>query len=105
MAARSLDIPEMQTLVEFPGDPNGLDYHHRIFWYRIDRSVWIFSTLDYDVYEEDYDGVAVVPFPLPRNSEYPQGYAGQMYIPRNAELIPEASGQCPGSCRWMAPRD
>ena len=64
MAARSLDIAEMQTLVEFPGDPNGLDYHHRIFWYRIDRSVWIFSTLDYDVYEEDYDGVAVVPFPL-----------------------------------------
>ena len=87
MAARTLDIPELQTLVEFGGDPNGLDFHHRIFWYRIDRSVWIISTPDYDVYEEDYDGVTVVP--LSRNSEYPQGYAGQMYIPRNAELMQE----------------
>ncbi|CAK9065953.1 unnamed protein product [Durusdinium trenchii] len=83
-AARTLDIPELQMLVEFAGDPNGLDFHHRIR-YRVDRSTWIISTPDYDVYEEDFDGVTVVP--LSRNSEYPGAYAGQMYIPRNQELM------------------
>ena len=84
-AARTLDIPELQMLVEFAGDPNGLDFHHRILWYRVDRSTWIISTPDYDVYEEDFDGVTVVP--LSRNSEYPGAYVGQMYIPRNQELM------------------
>ena len=59
--ARTLDIPELQMLVELPGDDNGLDFHHRILWYRVDRSMWIISTPDLDVYEEDYDGVTVVP--------------------------------------------
>lgn len=79
--ARTLDVPEMQMLVEFPGDANGLDFHHRIFWFRVDRSIWIISTPDLDVYEEDYDGMTVVP--LSRNSDYPPGYAGQLYIPQN----------------------
>eukprot|EP00435_Cladocopium_sp_Y103_P074179 s45_g47.t1 len=82
---RTLDIPELQMLVEFPGDANGLDFHHRIFWFRVDRSVWIISTPDADVYEEDYDGVTVVP--LSRNSLYPQGYAGQMYVPDPVDLM------------------
>lgn len=51
----------------------------------MDRSVWIISTPDLDVYEEDYDGVTVIP--LSRNSDYPQAYAGQMYVPRNADLL------------------
>lgn len=84
---RTLDVPEMQMLVEFPGDPGGLDYHHRIFWYRVDRAVWIISTPDYDVYEEDYDQMTVIP--LPRNGSYPAGYAGQMYVPDNAALMAE----------------
>ena len=81
----TLDIPELQMLVEFPGDLAGLDFHHRILWFRVDRSTWIISTPDNDVYEEDYDGVTVVP--LTRNSSYPQGYAGQMYIPDPAALM------------------
>ena len=32
MDPRTLDIAELQMLVEFPGDPNDLDYCHRIFW-------------------------------------------------------------------------
>jgi len=83
---RTLDIPEMQMMVEFPGDPGGLDYHHRIFWYRVDRATWIVSTPDYDVYE-DYDQMTVIP--LPRNGNYPAGYAGQMYIPDNGALMQE----------------
>ena len=71
--------------VEFPGDFAGLDFHHRILWFRVDRSTWIISTPDSDVYEEDYDGVTVVP--LTRNSSYPQGYAGQMYVPDPATLM------------------
>lgn len=82
---RSLDIPEMQMLVEFPGDPNNLDYHHRIFWYRVERSEWIISTPDGDVYEEDYAGVTVVP--LTRNAPYPAAYAGQLYVPDNDALM------------------
>ena len=76
-----LDVPEMQMLVEFPGDANGLDFHHRIFWYRVDRSMWIISTPDLDVYQEDYDGMTVIP--LSRNADYPGGYAGQLYVPQN----------------------
>ena len=76
---RTLDIAEMQMLVEFPGDLAGLDCHHRILWFRVDRATWIISTFDADVYEEDYDGMTVVP--LFRNSPYPPGYAGQMYVP------------------------
>ena len=86
-AQRTLDIPEMQMLVEFPGDLHGLDYHHRILWYRVDRSIWIISSPDGDVYEEDYNGVTVLP--SPRNGPYPAGYAGQMYIPNNADLMAE----------------
>ena len=82
---RSLDIPEMQMLVEFPGDPNNLDYHHRISWYRVERSEWIISTPDGDVYEEDYAGVTVVP--LTRNAPYPAAYAGQLYVPDNDALM------------------
>lgn len=84
-AARSLDISELQMLVEFPGDLNNLDYHHRILWYRVDRSTWIISTPDYDVYEEDYDGMTVIP--LNRNSPYPAQYAGMMYVPNAANLM------------------
>lgn len=50
----TLDIPELQMLVEFPGDLAGLDVHHRMLWFRVDRSTWIISTPDNDVYEEDY---------------------------------------------------
>ena len=84
-APRTLDIPELQMLVEFPGDPAGLDFHHRILWYRVNNSEWIISTPDADVYEEDYNGVTVVP--LPRNGLYPVDYAGQMYITNNAQLM------------------
>ena len=68
-----------------PRDPNNLDYHCRILWYRVDRSVWIISTPDYDVYEEDYDGMTVIP--LNRNSPYPAQYAGMMYVPDSGALM------------------
>lgn len=84
-AARTLDIAELQMLVEFPGDAAGLDFHHRILWYRVNNSEWIISTPDGDVYEEDYSGVTVVP--LPRNGAYPNAYVGQMYIPNNVQIM------------------
>lgn len=83
--AVTLDVPELQMLVEFPGDANGLDFHHRVLWYRVDRSVWIISTPDGDVYEEDYDNTTVIP--LPRRGPYPNAQAGQMYIPDNAAVM------------------
>eukprot|EP00435_Cladocopium_sp_Y103_P018992 s1272_g4.t1 len=80
---RTLDIPEMQILAEFPGER--LDMHHRILWYRVDRAVWIISTPDHDVYEEDFDGTTVVS--LGRNSLYPADQAGRMYIPDNDDIM------------------
>ena len=80
---RTLDIPEMQILAEFPGER--LDMHHRILWYRVDRAVWIISTPDHDVYEEDYDGTTVVS--LGRNCLYPADQAGRMYIPDNDDIM------------------
>ena len=65
-AAQSLDIPELQFLIEFPGDPNGLTHHHRIFWYRDNNARWVVSTADYDVYVEDYAARNVIP--LVRNA-------------------------------------
>ena len=85
--AKTLDIPELQMLVEFPGDLNGLDFHHRILWYRVDGSTWIISTPDCDVYEENYDGMTVIP--LTRNSPYPIQYAGAMYVPNADALMNE----------------
>ena len=80
---RSLDIPDMQILAEFPGER--LDMHHRILWYRVDRATWIVSTPDHDVYEEDFDGVTVIS--LARNSPYPADQAGRMYIPDNDDIM------------------
>ena len=82
---RTLDIPQMQILAEFPGER--LDMHHRILWYRVGRAIWIISTPAHDVYEENYDGVTVVS--LARNAIYPADQAGRMYIHDNYDMMDE----------------
>eukprot|EP00973_Karenia_brevis_P046585 6461904-Karenia_brevis.AAC.1 len=41
-----LDIPEVQVLVNFPGDPAGLDWHHRLLLQKVGGGVWIAATPD-----------------------------------------------------------
>lgn len=40
----TLDIPEIQVLVNFPGDLDGFYWHHRILLHRIDGAVWLTLT-------------------------------------------------------------
>ena len=35
MGDLTLDIPEVQVLVHYPGDANGLNWHHRILLHRV----------------------------------------------------------------------
>lgn len=44
--ALTLDIPEVQVLVSYPNDPNGLTWHHRILLHRVDAGDWITLTPD-----------------------------------------------------------
>lgn len=42
----TLDIPEVQILVHYPGDANALNWHHRILLRRIQAGTWFTLTLD-----------------------------------------------------------
>lgn len=45
----SLDVPEPQILLNFPGDPNGYFHHHRLLLKRLSPGRWITLTPDYDM--------------------------------------------------------
>ena len=73
----TLDIPELQMLVEFPGDANGLDYHHRIFFYTVEGARWIVGTPDWHVYAENVGHDHIVP--LRRNARFPADHVAETY--------------------------
>jgi len=77
MAARTLDIPEKQALVCYDNDPNGLFWHHRILFNRVEGSVWIIGTPDRAVYSTDLGEQALRP--LRRDAGFPADVAGQVY--------------------------
>lgn len=47
-ALMTLDIAEIQVLVHYPGDPAGLDWHHRVLLHRVDAGDWITLTPDHE---------------------------------------------------------
>ena len=44
----SLDVPEVQIVVHYPGDPGGFHWHHRVLLHRIDGGVWLTLTTRYN---------------------------------------------------------
>ena len=77
MADLTLDIPEVQVLVNYPLDPGGFYWHHRILLHRIEGSSWLTLTPDLDVQRHDLG--AVQHRVLDRKSPFPADIAGEVY--------------------------
>ena len=84
----TLDVPEVQVLVHYPGDANGLFWHHRVLLHRVAGGQWITLTPDHDLQRHDL-GVQVHRI-LDRHSPFPEDIAGEVYahdpLPR-AQLL------------------
>ena len=73
----TLDIPEIQVLVNFPGDRDGFYWHHRILLHRIDGAVWLTLTPDHDIEKLDLN---VVPHRvLQRKAAFPEDILDEIY--------------------------
>jgi hypothetical protein len=73
----TLDIPEIQVLVNFPGDRDGFYWHHRILLHRIDGAVWLTLTPDHDIERLDLN---VVPHRvLQRKAAFPEDILDEIY--------------------------
>ena len=46
---KSLDISELQVIVEFPEDPNGMYWHHRVALHRLAPGRWVMLTPDLEL--------------------------------------------------------
>ena len=45
----SFDASDLQVLVEFPDDPTGMYWHHRIALHRLAPGRWVMLTPDHDL--------------------------------------------------------
>ncbi|CAE7263778.1 unnamed protein product [Symbiodinium sp. CCMP2592] len=77
MGNLTLDIPEVQVLVNFPGDANGLNWHHRILLHRVAGAEWIALTPDYDL--ERHSLGAIRHRVLDRRAPFPDDIAAEVY--------------------------
>lgn len=46
---RTLNIPEPQVLINFPGDPAGFNWDHRVLVHKIGGGRWVVLTPDLDL--------------------------------------------------------
>ena len=53
MADLTLDIPEVQVLVHYPGDAAGFLWHHRILLHRVEAGDWLTLTPDLEIQRHD----------------------------------------------------
>lgn len=53
----TLDISEVQILVNYPADPGGFFWHHRILLHRIEGANWLCLTPDHDVVRHDLNNI------------------------------------------------
>ncbi|CAE8613278.1 unnamed protein product, partial [Polarella glacialis] len=79
-----LDIVEVQALINFPLDADGLEWHWRVLFIALGGGRWIIGTPDGEVYEEAYAGVAIQP--LARAGAYPAALWNETYAPDAAIL-------------------
>lgn len=77
MGEYTLDIPEVQVLVNFPLDGDGFYWHHRILLHRITGGTWLALTPDHEVVRHD---LTVTPHRvLDRRALYPEDIADEVY--------------------------
>ena len=50
---RTLNIPEPQVLLHFPGDHNGFDWHHRVLLHKVGQGRWVVLSPDLELSVED----------------------------------------------------
>lgn len=73
----TLDIPEVQVLVNFPGDPDGFNWHHRVLLHRVEQGTWLTLSPDHEICRHN---LAVVPHRvLERRSAFPADIADEVY--------------------------
>lgn len=53
MATRSLDLPQVQVLVHFDQDNDGLEWHHRVLLHRIAETRWGTPAPDFELTVHD----------------------------------------------------
>ena len=77
MADLTLDIPEVQVLVNYPNDPGGFNWHHRILLHRIQGGLWIALSPDFDLVRHDLNNIGHRV--LLRRGPFPDDLLGEIY--------------------------
>ena len=74
---RSLDIDDLQVIVEFDGDDEEFKWHHRVALHRLGPGRWVMLTPDFDLEVVDLNtqGYRL----LARHANFPRGLANQIY--------------------------
>ena len=73
----TLDIKEVQVLVNYPGDADGFNWHHRVLLRRIEGSTWLTLTPDLEIQRHDLS--AIPHRVLDRAAPFPADIAGEIY--------------------------
>lgn len=71
------DVPDIQLIVEYPNDPNGFYWHHRILLKKISNGVWLALTPDLEVSRHDLNIQNHIV--LERNSPFPAAQSPYVY--------------------------
>ena len=73
----TLDILEIQVIVEYPLDAGGFYWHHRILLKKVSNGIWLTLTPDHDVVRHDFNSQNHLV--LDRNSGFPRAQAPYVY--------------------------
>ena len=73
----TLDIKEVQVLVNYPGDADGFNWHHRVLLCRIEGSTWLTLTPDLEIQRHDLS--AIPHRVLDRAAPFPTAITGEIY--------------------------
>ena len=77
MGEYTLNISEVQILVNFPADNDGFFWHHRILLCRVEGSTWLTLTPDHEIVRHD---LAAIPHRiLDRSSPFPEDILDEIY--------------------------
>ena len=75
---RTLDVKDPQVLVNFPGDPGGFFWHHRLLLHRVSDGRWVCLTPDFHLVIHD---LANLPHRVVgRAREFPGDISHQCYV-------------------------
>ena len=75
--ALTLDVSEIQVLIHYPHDENGLCWHHRVLLHRVAGGDWITLTPDHEF--QRHNLATLGHKVLERNSVFPADIADQVY--------------------------